>query len=132
MKYILSYNTRFGSVSAESKDPKALAGAYEDLRKIAESIEEGKSPTKAPKVSAREEGKRGSGETATILREIEGRLLNTNFFSKPRTTGETRDRLEQASRKSFTSRKVSQALGILWQKKSLKRVGSRNYYTYSK
>ena len=128
MKYILSYNTRFGSVSAESKDPKALAGAYEDLRKIAESIEGGKGPAKVPK----EAGKRGGGETATILGEIEARLLNTNFFSKPRTTGETRDRLEQVSRKSFTSRKVSQALGILWRKKSLKRVGSRNYYSYSK
>lgn len=135
MKYILSYNTKFGAVSAESKKPEDLVNAYQRLKEIARKLESAKTPiaSKGSKSrSKRDLGKRASGETARILREIETKLLNTDFFSKPRTTGETKDKLFQVSRQSFTSRKVSQALGMFWQKRSLKRVGKRNYYAYSK
>ena len=67
-----------------------------------------------------------------ILREIESRLLQTDFFDKPETTGDVKSRLEYVAGRKFTSRKVSQALGILRDKGTLKRVGKRNYYTYSK
>ncbi len=134
MKYTLSYKTKFGMISAESNKPSELIGAYGELKKLAGQISE-----KKIKAMERDKTSRivkapprtGSGETATILNEIETRLLKTNFFSKARTTGETKEKLLQVSHKNFTSRKVSQALGILRQKKTLRRSGARNFYTYS-
>ena len=76
--------------------------------------------------------RKGQGETSLILREIESKLLQTDFFEKPETTGDVKSRLEHMAGREFTSRKVSQALGILRDKGTLKRVGKRNYYTYSK
>lgn len=134
MKYTLSYKTKFGMISAESNKPSELIGAYGELKKLAGQISEKKftatekhKPSPVVKASSRS----GSGETATILNEIETRLLNSNFFSKARTTGETKEKLLQVSHKNFTSRKVSQALGILRQKKRLRRSGARNFYAYS-
>ncbi|MHB1907652.1 MAG: hypothetical protein ACYCQJ_02130 [Nitrososphaerales archaeon] len=131
MKYTLSYNTKFGMISVESEHPSDLVGAFQNLKEIASSIELSKSPTNLPlKRSASSPA--GKGETATILRELESGVLATNFFSKARTTGETKDKLREISGHNFTSRKVSQALGILWHKRVLKRSGTRNHYTYSK
>lgn len=134
MKYVLSYNTKFGAVSIESKDPEELAIAYEDLKSVAKALEF-RHLSKAKKIvqpTKTNSGRRGKGETAKILSEIEGKLLSTNFFSKPKTTGEVKQKLTSVSRRSFTSRKVSQALGILWQKRALRRIGKRNYFAYSK
>ena len=131
MKYILSYNTKFGMISAESEHPSDLIGAFQDLKEIASSIELSKSASSLPS-KRHAGGQAGKGETATILRELESGVLTTNFFSKARTTGETKDKLRELSGHNFTSRKVSQALGILWHKRMLKRSGTRNHYTYSK
>lgn len=133
MKYTLSYKTKFGMISAESSKPSELVGAYEELKKLAGQVTDQKIKTKEfrPSRPAKALSRTGGGETATILNEIESKVLNTNFFSKPRTTGETKDKLLQVSRRDFTSRKVSQALGILRQKKVLRRSGSRNFYAYS-
>ena len=57
--------------------------------------------------------------------------MPSKFFSLPRTTGETREKLHEVTGKYFTSRKVSQALGILREKSRLKRTGKRNFYSYS-
>ncbi|MGI0084252.1 MAG: hypothetical protein ACREBQ_04130 [Nitrososphaerales archaeon] len=136
MKYIISYNTEFGAVSAESKKPEDLVYAYRNLKALAEKLESNRVREMSKRGAKQRETKaldrKGSGETARILREIETRLLNTGFFSRARTTGETKDKLFALSHKSFTSRKVSQALGILWRKRDLRRVGKRNYYAYSK
>ncbi|MDG6994667.1 MAG: hypothetical protein JRN52_01985 [Nitrososphaerota archaeon] len=130
MKFTISYKTDFGTISAESKKPEDLVDALDELKKIEKSIRESrKKPLKpARAISA---GRGGRGETSVALKEIESSLLGTNFFSKPRTTGETRDKLHELTGKSFTSRKVSQALGILWKKKELSRSGSRNFFAYS-
>lgn len=133
MKYILSYNTKFGMVSAESSEPNELVVAYEDLKEIASKLDSQRGSRAKKLVKAeRSTSGRGRGETATILRELESKVLTTGFFSKARTTGETKDRLNETSGHNFTSRKVSQALGILWKKGELKRSGARNYFTYSK
>jgi hypothetical protein len=124
LKYIVSYNTKFGSISIESKKPQDLVGAYSELKQLASKIQTEKT---SPKIPSRE----GKGETTAILRAIESRLLTTDFFSKPKTTGETSDRLNKLTGKHFTSRKVSQALGILREKKVLRRTGKRNFYAYS-
>ena len=124
MKYLVSYNTKFGSISIESKKPQDLVGAYSELKQLASKIQTEKT---SPKIPSRE----GRGETTAILRAMESRLLTTDFFSKPRTTGETGERLNKLAGKHFTSRKVSQALGILREKKVLRRTGRRNFYAYS-
>ena len=146
MKYIVSMNTKFGTVSAESKHPEDLDGSLQVLRKLARDLESGKKRsaaikgpekkqkiTKTKSVAPASASKRiGHGETTLILKEIESKMLATDFFDKPETTGDVKSRLEHVTGKEFTSRKVSQALGILREKGSLKRAGKRNYYTYSK
>jgi hypothetical protein len=129
LRYIISYKTKFGTISAESKKPQELVGALSDLKLLAARIQSKKPKPKksSPKVQNRD----GRGETTEILRAIESKLLTTNFFSKPRTTGETRDRLAKLARKQFTSRKVSQALGILRNKRVLRRTGRRNFFVYT-
>ena len=125
MKFIVSYNTKFGTISAESKKPQDLVEAYSELKKLASKIE------RNSKVQPKSSNRLGKGETTEILNALETRLISTNYFSKPRTTGETGDKLRQVTRKQFTSRKVSQALGILREKGVLHRTGRRNFFKYS-
>jgi hypothetical protein len=140
LKYTLSYKTKFGTLTAESNNPDDLVIGYQTLKNLlprlgASETRVIKRKTKVPGYvsSARKvRGSRGLGETASIIRELESKVLPTAFFSKPKTTGETKDRLVEISGRKFTSRKVSQALGILWKKGELKRTGTRNYYAYSK
>ena len=136
MRFVVSYKTKFGEVSAESTKPQDLVRAYRDLKEIAREISADKhskntirrkSQTRAMKSAKLK--RLGSGETAKILREIESKILITDFFSNPRSTGDTRAKLEKLG-KSFASRKVSQALGILRKKNILKRTGSKNHFRY--
>ena len=139
LKYTLSYKTKFGTLTAESNNPDDLVIGYQTLKhllpRLGPSETRIKRRARAPRsVSSIRKipHSRGLGETASIIRELESKVLPTTFFSKPRTTGETRDRLGEVSSQKFTSRKVSQALGILWNKGELKRTGTRNYFAYSK
>ena len=125
LKYVVSFKTKFGTISAESADPKELIGVYSQLRQL--SIE---ARSAGPKGKG-EHKTLGRGETTAALSAMETRLLNTKFFSKPRTTGETREQLVKLTRRKFTSRKVSQALGILRAKGVLRRTGRRNFFRYS-
>jgi hypothetical protein len=140
LKYTLSYKTKFGTLTAESNNPDDLVIGYQTLKHLLPRL--GNSETRIKRRANRAprsvssvrkvRHSRGIGETASIIRELESKVLPTTFFSKPRTTGETRDRLYEVSSQKFTSRKVSQALGILWNKGELKRTGTRNYFAYSK
>lgn len=141
LEYVISYKTKFGSISAQSKRPDDLLVGYQTLKQLASKLDLNAKSAPSRKASQRvrrsrfqrrKSSSRGQGETTIILRELETRLLPTAFFSKQRSTGETKEKLDAAARRDFTSRKVSQALGILWKKGSLKRSGSRNFYTYSK
>ncbi|MDG6906625.1 MAG: hypothetical protein JRN20_12665 [Nitrososphaerota archaeon] len=127
MKYIIAYKTKFGSISIESKKPQDLYDAYSELKRIASKLRS----TKAKKGESKTSSRTGKGETTAILREIESNLLSTSFFSSPKTTGETGDQLAKVTRKKFTSRKVSQALGILRKKGVLRRTGKRNFFSYT-
>ncbi len=130
MKFTVSYKTDFGTISAESNRSEDLVDALDRLKELEKSIlQRGKISHKREKVSPTTRG--GKGETAVVLKQIESVLIGKNFFSKARTTGETRDRLLDLTGRAFTSRKVSQALGILWKKKRLRRSGKRNFYVYS-
>ena len=128
MKYVVSFKTRFGAVSAESEDPKELVGVYSQLRQLAIEAQSTRSKWKDEHLNQERAGK---GETTAALKAMEERLLNTKFFDRPRTTGETREQLVKLTKKRFTSRKVSQALGILRAKGVLRRTGRRNFYRYT-
>lgn len=135
LKFVLSYSTRFGSISVESNKPEDLVEGFARVKQIARELGRSGGRTKPigrkGRVKEVESTRRGRGETAEILGEVETRLLRSAFFSKPRTTGETRGRLKLVTGRTFTSRKVSQALGILWQAHALKRSGRRNFFRYS-
>jgi hypothetical protein len=133
LKYVLSYKTKFGALSAESENPRDLVGAYVKLRRIAQqiSVAGNEKEIEVKPNAKRSERVSGKGETTAILNELRNKVLFTKFFSNPKTTGDTREKLRQATGKYYTSRKVSQALGILMDKGVLRRTGKRNYYSYS-
>jgi len=72
----------------------------------------------------------GKGETSVILRKLEEKVLGTEFFANPRTVGDARSELKTQTGVLFTSRKVSQALGLLHDRGKLDRVGSTGSYQY--
>lgn len=134
MKYVISYDTEFGSVSAESEDPEDLYSAYSNLQQMATRLSNGRVGRKR-KIQVRRKSEpvtnSSAPETTAILRELEASVLSTKFFEEPRTTGQTRERLRELTGKQFASRKVSQALGILKDRGKLKRKGKRNFFLYS-
>ena len=127
MKYTVYYETSFGSVSAESSSLEDLVHFYPQLERLASRIQHLANKQKKAQFGPVREGK---GETSTILTELESRVLRTSFFSQPKTTRETQLKLEQLTKRRFTSRKVSQALGILREKGRLRRTGKRNFFMY--
>ena len=136
MRYTISIDTDFGSVSAESDDPGELSQVYPELQGIAEQLSRKSQGNKKKtdyenSVSRTASLSRKMPETAVILRELESRVLDSKFFEEPRTTGETRERLRELTGKTFASRKVSQALGILKDRGKLRRKGKRNFFQYS-
>ncbi|HXQ92529.1 MAG TPA: hypothetical protein VN739_05940, partial [Nitrososphaerales archaeon] len=97
MKYIISYITKFGSVSVESKDPEDLISAYPMLEDLAGRISKKKSTKTSVGSNLRKQENHASRlrETAMILRELESNVIQLKFFSQPRTTGETREKLRE-------------------------------------
>jgi len=72
----------------------------------------------------------GKAEASVVLRKIEGTLLPETYFKQARTTGEVKSELKAQTGIDFTSRKVSQALGVLFKKGVLSRVGSKGNFRY--
>ncbi len=72
----------------------------------------------------------GRAETSVVLRKIEATLLPKTYFKQARTTGEVNSELKAQTGVDFTSRKVSQALGVLFKKGILSRVGSKGNFRY--
>jgi hypothetical protein len=132
MKYVISFDTEFGCVSAESENPEDLFSAYSSVQQIAESLSSKmKDSRKAVNHKSEKRFSPKVPETSIILRELESSVLDSKFFEEAKTTGETREKLHDLTGKYFASRKVSQALGILKDRGRLKRKGKRNYYQYS-
>ena len=74
--------------------------------------------------------RRGKSETVEILRHLEDKLIPMGFFREARTTAETRNKLKEIIGVLFQSRKVSQALGLLYKEGKLRRVGQKGNYRY--
>jgi len=67
----------------------------------------------------------GKAETSLVTRKLQETLIPKGYFKSARTTGDVNIELKKETGISFTSRKVSQALGDLFKKGFLSRVGSR-------
>jgi len=78
----------------------------------------------------RQIGQKGRAETSLVLRKLEEVLIPKSYFETARTTGDVKTELEKQTGIPFTSRKVSQALGVLFKKKMLARVGSKGSFRY--
>ncbi len=74
--------------------------------------------------------KHGKAETSIILQQIESKLIPQSFFIAAKSTGDVRAELEQRLGLEFQSRKVSQALGELYEREILKRTGSKGNFRY--
>ncbi|HID04841.1 MAG TPA: hypothetical protein EYH45_02110 [Candidatus Caldiarchaeum subterraneum] len=74
--------------------------------------------------------RRGKSEVVEVLRYLEELLIPSGFFSEARSTSDTREKLKKVTGVLFQSRKVSQALGILYNKGVLRRVGPQGDYRY--
>jgi len=135
MKYVIYYETEFGRVSAESEDPDELVSAHSKLKNIASRLSSKPQVKKKKEVIKPARTKSTSSpkipETTAVLRELEANVLTSKFFEQPRTTGETREKLHELTGKYFASRKVSQALGILKDRGTLRRKGKRNFFQYT-
>jgi hypothetical protein len=84
-----------------------------------------------PRVSNQSQvGRRGRAETSLILNRLEELLIPRGHFKTARTTGDVKAELEKQAGVPFTSRKVSQALGVLFKKGHLSRVGSKGDFRY--
>lgn len=84
-----------------------------------------------PKLSVQTQiGRKGKAETSLVLQKLEEALIPKSYFKTARTTGDVKAELEKQTSLPFTSRKVSQALGVLFNKKVLARVGSKGNFHY--
>ncbi len=115
------------TVHARSAD-EALASLSE-LRKVLEASE-AELTQKAPSTGRISFKRRGRSEAVLAQEIIEARLLPSGYFSTPRSTAEVRDEIQRVSGLRLQSRKVSQALGVLYKKGLLRRTGMRGNYLY--
>jgi hypothetical protein len=95
----------------------------------------GQGPTRTGKASTRKQPEKiakltGKAETSVIRRKLEQGPMTKGYFKTARSTGEVVAELKKETGIQFTSRKVSQALGIFFKKKELARVGPKGNYRY--
>ena len=129
---IFSFKTdRAGSnVKINVKAIRDIATTHAQLFKSLRSETFGKSAA-IPQLSPQSQvTRKGAAETSLVLRKLEEVLIPKGFFKIARTTGDVKAELEKQTGVPFTSRKVSQALGLLFKKKVLARVGSKGGFRY--
>ncbi|MEO0157509.1 MAG: hypothetical protein ABIM59_02150 [candidate division WOR-3 bacterium] len=112
------------SCEASSKD-EALAHADELMELYMAVLEKFRMGT-----LVKSSKRRGKSEAVEVLKILEERLIPSSFFSQPKSTAEVREKIAELVNIKFQSRKVSQALGILFQKNILSRIGSKGEYKY--
>jgi len=87
-----------------------------------------KAPEPIPLTSVKRHA--GKAETSLVTRKLQETLIPKGYFTNARTTGDVNTELKKETGISFTSRKVSQALGGLFKKGVLSRVGSKGGFQY--
>jgi len=130
-KISFSFKTdREGSnVRSTVKAVKEVASTHAQLFKSLGSERFSKSMA-VPELLPQNQVRKGKAETTLILQKLEDALIPKNYFKNARTTGDVKAELEKQTGLPFTSRTVSQALGVLFNKKVLARVGSKGNFHY--
>lgn len=149
-KFRASLRNPYGYISVEGETPEEVLKNIDELLELSKRIKarlrrldievaEDRDalalktvlPRRPPKrTEAEAKRRRGKSEAVVALESIERRLLQSGFFKQPRSTSEVRQRLKKLTGIGFQSRKVSQALGILYKDRQLSRTGPKGSYRY--
>lgn len=138
VRYRVTLRQAYGDVEIEGETIEEVLKNLGNLKKIAEQagealgIEAAETKAQAPVAVAKVKRRRGKSEAVVALENIEMHLLPGKFFSQPRSTAEVRQKLKEITGITFQSRKVSQALGILYKSNKLSRTGTKGSYKYFK
>lgn len=134
-RFKLQLNRPYGVLSIEAESVEEVAASLNKLIELSNIVEKSLSQASpAAQQQAASQGRtrrrRGSSEAVIALDTIERQILGTGFFSTPRSTSEVRQKIYELTGLRLQSRKVSQALGILYESKKIMRVGSRGNYRW--
>jgi len=138
VRFRVSFRQPYGDAEVEGESIEEILENLHGLRKIAEQAGEilgvttPEDRTQAPIAVAKVKLRRGRSEAVVALENIETHLLPGKFFNQPRSTAEVRQKLKEITGITFQSRKVSQALGILYKSNKLSRTGVKGNYKYFK
>ncbi|MEN3047824.1 MAG: hypothetical protein ABDH63_03475 [Candidatus Caldarchaeales archaeon] len=126
-RFSLTLRGRSADVTVHADSVKELRSLAVEFRALLEELE---GQSAAPEARASRRKRRGSSEAALALEAIESLLVPTGFFARPRRTSEVREEIERLTGYKLQSRKVSQALGYLYKRGRLRRMGSKGDYVY--
>ncbi|MEM2238456.1 MAG: hypothetical protein QXU87_11195 [Candidatus Caldarchaeum sp.] len=127
-KYVITLNADDVEVSYEAASKDEALAHFDELMELYRTVLDRIRTEPRMKVSKR----RGRSEAVEVLKILEEKLIPSSFFSQPRSTAEVREKIAELEGIRFQSRKVSQALGILFKKNVLSRIGLKGDYKYYK
>lgn len=130
IRYVVTLKGEKFDVSLESDNRDELLAGLEGLVTLSNQISAKMRESKHIVATSHLSRRRGKSEAVEVLRQLEEKILPTNFFRQPRSTADVRAKLKEVGGVLFQSRKVSQALGILHDRGVLARVGQRGAYKY--
>lgn len=134
-RFRLVLRKSYGDIGVEAENIEELLSSIEKLTDLSNLLDKRlASPTLPPQRQAQHEERvkkrRGRSEATVALDAIERHLLGTSFFSTPKTTSDVRQKIFELTGLKLQSRKVSQALGILFEAKKIMRLGSKGNYRW--
>ncbi|MEM0482104.1 MAG: hypothetical protein QXM16_04350 [Nitrososphaerota archaeon] len=134
-RFRLQLNRPYGVISVEAESVEEIASSLNKLIELSSIVDKSLgvvSPAAQQQAAppGRARRRRGSSEAVLALDTIERQILGTGFFSTPRSTSEVRQKIYELTGLRLQSRKVSQALGILYEYKKIMRVGGRGNYRW--
>ncbi len=134
-RFRVQLNKPYGVISVEAESVEEVTASLNKLIELSNIVDRSLGiASSAAEQRAASQGKsrrrRGSSEAVLALDTIERQILGTGFFSIPRSTSEVRQKIYELTGLRLQSRKVSQALGILYESKKIMRVGSRGNYRW--
>ncbi|MCS7145615.1 MAG: hypothetical protein RMJ28_03830 [Nitrososphaerota archaeon] len=134
-RFRVQLNKPWGYVSLEAETVDEIASKVGKLMELSAALERtigSTTPSAAQGVvpSIWVKRRRGRSEAILALDIIERQLLRSEFFATPRSTSEVRQRIYELTGMKLQSRKVSQALGILFDSKRIMRVGPKGKYKW--
>ncbi|MCS6783843.1 MAG: hypothetical protein NZ921_00205 [Candidatus Caldarchaeum sp.] len=113
-------------VSLEATSKEEVLQGLDELIELSRTVSERLRSVAPVKKAVR----RGKSEAVEVLKILEEKIIPSSFFGTPRSTADVRNKIADETGIKFQSRKVSQALGILYQKKTLLRLGPKGNYRW--